>query len=96
MIKLLSNELQVTKETLPCFIFHTAEDKTVAVENSLMFAAALSKAGVPFDLHIYESRPHGIGLGSRDYDPAKFHPWTTNCLFWLEERGFMPKPKDAR
>src|SRR5439155_12045657 len=50
LVKLLSNELQVTKETAPCFLFHTYEDAAVPVENSFAFAAALRKAGVPFDL----------------------------------------------
>src|SRR5579871_1570774 len=55
----LSNELRVTKETPPTFIFHTAEDNAVPVENALLFASALRKAGVPFDLHIYEKGRHG-------------------------------------
>jgi acetyl esterase/lipase len=84
----LSNELQVTKDTPPCFIWHTAEDSAVPVENSLQFAAALRKAGVPFDLHVYQKGPHGLGLGSRDYDSAKWHPWTKDCIFWLKTRGF--------
>src|SRR6267154_3422 len=41
LVQLLSNELQVTPSTPPCFIFHTYEDKSVPVENSLQFAAAL-------------------------------------------------------
>jgi acetyl esterase/lipase len=89
LIKLLSNELQVTKETPPCFIFHTAEDNAVPVQNSLEFAAALRRAGVPFALHIYEKGGHGIGLGSREYDPEKLHPWTRDCSFWLKEQGFV-------
>jgi acetyl esterase/lipase len=84
----LSAELQVTKDTPPCFLWSTEEDKTVPVENSLELAAALRRAGVPFDLHVYQRGPHGLGLGSRDYDPAKFHPWTSDCAFWLKERGF--------
>jgi acetyl esterase/lipase len=79
---LLSNELQVTPETPPTFVWHTVEDKAVPVENSLMFAAALQRAGVPFDLHVYEKGRHGIGL-------ANGHPWTKDCLFWLRERGFL-------
>ena len=43
----LSNDLQVTKETPPCFIWSTYEDNAVPVENSLQFAEALRKAGVP-------------------------------------------------
>src|SRR4051794_27928057 len=87
--KLLSNELQVTKDTPPCFLFHTAADKGVPVENSLEFAAALQRAGVPFDLHIYKNGAHGMGLGSHEYDPSKFHPWTKDCSFWLKEQGFL-------
>jgi len=83
-----SNELQVTKDTSPCFIWHTWEDKTVAVENSLQFAAALRKAGVPFDLHIYQKGPHGLGLGSHDWNPAKRHPWVADCGFWLKAQGW--------
>lgn len=91
LVKLLSNELQVTKDTPQCFIFHTCEDKVVKVENSLEFASALRKAGVLFDLHIYEKGPHGIGLGTRENDPAKRHPWVKDCEFWLKEQGFARK-----
>ena len=85
----VSSELQVTKDTPPCFIWHTGEDKGVPVENALLFAAALRKAGVPFDLHVYQKGPHGLGLGSRDYDPAKWLPWTRDCIYWLREQGFV-------
>ncbi len=47
LVRELSNELQVTSDTPPCFIFHPAEDSVVPVENSLMFAAALRQAGGP-------------------------------------------------
>lgn len=79
----LSNELRVTKNTPPCFIWHTWEDPAVPVENSMQFAAALRAAGVPFDLHIYEKGRHGIGLGTPDR-----HPWVDDCAFWLKVRGF--------
>lgn len=84
----LSAELQVNKDTPPCFIWSTMEDKTVPVENSLMLATALRRVGVPFDLHIYERGPHGIGLGNKKFDAANFHPWTRDCEFWLRERKF--------
>jgi acetyl esterase/lipase len=89
----LSNELQVTKQTPPCFVWHTLEDTAVPVENSLQFAEALRKAGVPFDLHIYQKGRHGIGLGSPGYDPAKWHPWTRDCIFWLSEQGWTKDTK---
>ncbi len=89
LVRLLSNELQVTPNTPPCFVWHTWEDKAVPVENSLQFAAALRKAGVPFDLHVYEKGGHGIGLGSNQWSPEKRHPWTRDLVFWLNARGFI-------
>lgn len=89
LVRLLSNELQVSKDTPPTFLFHTAEDKAVVVDNSLLFAAALAKHGVPFALHVYPKGPHGIGLGTRQWDPAERHPWTTQCAFWLKEQNFV-------
>lgn len=88
LVRDLSNELQVTPQTPPCFIWHTWEDKTVPVENSLQFAEALRKAGVRFDLHIYEKGPHGLGLGTRTWDPAHRHPWTQDLVFWLKAEQF--------
>ena len=88
LIHELSNELEVKSTTPPCFIWHTYEDRGVAVENSLLFAGALRKAGVAFDLHIYENGQHGIGLGSPTYDPTRWHPWTRDCAYWLKAHGF--------
>jgi acetyl esterase/lipase len=88
LLEELSAELQVTKESPPCFLWHTYEDKAVPVENSLQLAEALRRVGVPFDLHIYQSGGHGLGLGARDSDATKRHPWTRDCEFWLNQRGF--------
>ncbi len=74
LVTLLSNELQVTAATPPCFIFHTWEDTTVKVENSLAFAAALRAHGVPFDLHIYQHGGHGTGLGGPWDQPVGASP----------------------
>jgi acetyl esterase/lipase len=88
LVKLLSNETQVTLNTPPCFIWHTWEDKAVKVENSLEFAAALQRSGVPFDLHVYQHGRHGIGLA--DKPPFKnVHPWAHDLLFWLKAQGFV-------
>ncbi len=84
LVTLLSNELQVTPQTPPCFVWHTWEDNAVKVENSLMFAEALRRAGVRFDLHIYEKGGHGMGLGKNAE-----HPWAKDCLYWLQVRNFV-------
>lgn len=88
LIRHLSSELQVTKGTPPCFVWHTVEDKTVPVENALLFAAALRRAGVPFSLHIYEKGAHGLGLFGRNNQPAP--PWADQLLHWFKERAFTP------
>ncbi len=88
LVELLSNEKQVTRETPPCFVWHTWEDKAVKVENALDFAAALQRNGVPFDLHVYQKGRHGIGLN--DKPPfANVHPWGRDLVFWLKEQGFV-------
>jgi acetyl esterase/lipase len=87
LVRNLSNELQVSSNTPPCFLWATFEDNTVPVENTLLFADALRKHQVPFDLHIYEHGRHGIGL--LDKPPfAHPHPWADDCLFWLKGKKF--------
>lgn len=89
LVEHLSNELQVTADTPPCFLWHTWEDSVVKVENSLSFAAALRRHQVPFDLHVYQHGGHGLGLGNRGGDESDLHPWAHDCLFWLNARGFV-------
>jgi acetyl esterase/lipase len=84
LVALLSNETQVRSDTPPTFVWHTVEDTAVPVENSLQFAAALRRAGVPFALHVYERGRHGIGL-------ANGHAWTRELAFWLQERGYLKR-----
>jgi acetyl esterase/lipase len=92
LVRLLSNELQVTRETPPVFLWHCASDPAVPVENSLLFAASLRKAGVPFALHIFEKGGHGLALPSAGRGaPA----WDVLCLDWLRSRGFLAAPAPA-
>jgi acetyl esterase/lipase len=93
LVELMSNEKQVTRQTPPCFVWHTWEDKAVPVENSLLFAEALQKNGVPFDLHIYQKGPHGIGLMSKPPDFANVHPWGPDLVYWLKAQGFVKNDK---
>jgi acetyl esterase/lipase len=89
LVQELSNELHVTTNTPSCFIWCTFADTTVPMENTLMFAAALRKNHVPFDLHVYQKGGHGMGLGDRTPPFAHPHPWTGDCLFWLKAQGFI-------
>lgn len=86
LIDLLSNEKQVTEKTPPTFIFHTEDDKGVPVENSLLFAAALRKAKVPHEMHIYETGRHGVGLAK---DNPALSTWPKMLENWLRARKFI-------
>jgi acetyl esterase/lipase len=83
LVEKLSLENAVTKQTPPAFIWHTQDDEAVPVENSLLFAKALKKHGVPFALHIYPHGRHGLGLGE-----GLEASWTGLCGKWLESLGF--------
>ncbi len=61
-IEKYSLELHVDSSTSPAFMWHTFTDKTVPVQNSLLYASALAAAGVPFELHIYPEGHHGLAL----------------------------------
>lgn len=75
-----SPHIQVTDDTPPAFLWHTANDNGVAAENSMLYAMALSQHKIPYELHIYPDGGHGLGL-------AKNHPyvnrWTEELTRWL-------------
>ena len=86
LVELMSNELQVTPQTPPTFLFHTTADMTVPVENSIMFYMALRKAGVPAEMHIYEQGPHGVGLATTD---EALSSWPERLATWMRVRGLL-------
>jgi acetyl esterase/lipase len=81
-----SPDLFVTKETPPTFIFHTFNDQTVPVEQSLRFYDALVKAGVQSEMHIFANGPHGTGLGGGD---AALDQWPGLLESWLRAQGLL-------
>ncbi|MEX0725461.1 MAG: alpha/beta hydrolase [Planctomycetaceae bacterium] len=87
LVDSLSNDLQVTKETPPTFLFHTNDDTGVVPENSILFYMALRKAGVPAELHIYEPGRHGVGLAQKD---PILSTWPDRLKDWLTHRKFIP------
>ena len=86
LVRSLSNEKQVTKETPPTFLFHTDEDSGVPAENSVYFYLALRKAGVPAELHIFRPGQHGLGLAPRTPGTSE---WPKCCEGWLRSQGFL-------
>lgn len=86
-----SLELNVDGTTPPAFIWHTFTDKVVPVQNSLLLADALTKNGVPYELHIYPYGPHGLSLATEETsngDPNKLNPhvqnWMDLAIKWVK------------
>jgi acetyl esterase/lipase len=88
LIALLSNELHVTPQTPPTFLFHTNADTGVLPENSVRFYLALRKAKVAAEMHIFENGPHGVGLALGD--PA-LSQWPVLLTNWLRGRGLLTR-----
>jgi acetyl esterase/lipase len=89
LIEELSNELHVTPQTPPTFLFHTTADTAVPAENSVRFYLALRQAKIPAEMHVFENGPHGVGMALGD--PA-LSAWPTLLANWLRGRGLLAKP----
>jgi acetyl esterase/lipase len=87
-----SPDLFVPKDTPPTFLYHTFSDQTVPVEQGLRFYAALVKAGVPAEAHIFANGPHGTGLGKGD---AALDQWPNLLEIWLRAQGMLTVDKPA-
>ena len=87
-----SLENYVSEHTPPVFLWHTADDKTVPVENSLLFAERLSEKKVPYELVIYPHGVHGLSLatpevaepGRERWADAHVAAWFEACIRWME------------
>ncbi len=66
LLEQTSLEKQVTKETPKTFLWHTYEDGSVPLENTLLFASALRACQVPMEVHIYPRGGHGIALANEE------------------------------
>lgn len=85
LVRKFSNELHITPDTPEAFIWHTAADQAVPVENSLNLALALSAQGVPYEMHIFPQGQHGLGL-AEEYEDVK--QWTALLQKWLVLRNY--------
>lgn len=81
-----SLERQVRRRTPPAFLWHTADDTAVPVENTLLFAAAMEAKGVPAEVHIYPHGRHGQSLADPSvYPPEKRWEISVSCAGWVEQ-----------
>lgn len=79
-------DIRVTAETPPTFLMHARDDKTNAVENSLLYAEALRKAGVAADVHLYEKGGHAFGLRQTGQAASE---WPQRAEAWLKRIGMI-------
>lgn len=79
----VSLELQVNKDTPDAFIWHTYEDQSVPVENSMLLASAMKKQNVNFELHIYPRGVHGTSLANEETSGANAQWNVLACQSWI-------------
>jgi acetyl esterase/lipase len=79
LVKLFSNELQVTKNTPPVFLVHAEDDGTVPVENSIRFYQACIKNKVPAEMHLYPKGGHGFGMHNKTTNDQ----WFERLMNWI-------------
>lgn len=94
-IQHFSREAHVTAKACPVFLWHTIEDTSVPVQNSLLLLEALLERQVPVEVHIFPWGPHGLSLAtpvteqitvdcSRRAD-AHVARWIDLCGEWMED-----------
>lgn len=80
-----SLETLVEEQMPPVFLWHTLEDQTARVENTLLLEAALRRASVPHELHLFPHGVHGLALADFEtYDPARGRRPDRHVAHWLE------------
>jgi acetyl esterase/lipase len=81
-------DIRVTSRTPPTFLVHANDDDMNPVENSLLYVAALRRAGVPLEIHVYATGGHAFGLRRTGLSASG---WPQLAEAWLQGLGvFTP------
>lgn len=88
LLDMMSLEKHVKETTPPTFLWHTYEDGSVPVENTLLYAMSLSKYKIPCEVHIYPHGHHGLSLVSDEtiWSVSHFrrkYDWLNQSVEWL-------------
>ena len=90
--KFYSLQNQVSIDTPPTFIWHTAQDNLILPANALKFVTALEKFHIPYELHIFGEGGHGLALGTKTTarDDSQIveavQPWMDLAIAWLHRQ----------
>src|SRR6202035_17868 len=82
----LNPDIHVTSQTPPTFLLQAENDPVDDVENSLAYFAALKKAGVPGEMHLYAQGGHAFGLRSTKFPITG---WPRLVETWLRRIGMI-------
>lgn len=80
-----SNDKHVNEETPPVFMVHANDDRSVPVQNSILFNDALVKAKVKSELHIYQGGGHGFGMKNK----TTTEDWFKTMESWMKGNKFL-------
>lgn len=83
LMKTLNLNEAVTETTPPAFIWATAADQVVPVDNAIRYAQALSEKGVDFELHVYADGVHGLSTCDEEINPKGDH--LARTAKWLDD-----------
>ena len=99
-LRYMSLETQVKENTPPCFLWQTATDELVPVENSAFMAQALKEKGIPFAYHVFTDGVHGLSVATEAWAQGCFgEPYTmeqTMNLVAAIKDGTLSVPADTR
>ncbi|MDO7851948.1 alpha/beta hydrolase [Hymenobacter convexus] len=87
LVRQYSNELQVSAQTPPTFLVHAQDDRTVPVNNSIVFYQACLRHGVAAEMHLYPKGGHGFGLNNKTTKDL----WTDRLRNWFDANGWLTK-----
>lgn len=85
-VRHFSNELQITADTPPAFLVHSADDRAVPVMNSIGYFKALQKNNISTELHVFQKGGHGYGLSPGGGTESS---WPGLCIEWLRQAGII-------
>ncbi len=84
IVDLYSNELQVDAKTPPTYLVAAEDDKTVDIDNSIVFYQSLKKNNVPSELHLFAKGGHGVGGQPMDL-------WFGPLIKWMQNNKWIAK-----
>lgn len=93
-LRMAAIEKNVDAESSPAFVLHTFADRTVDVRNVMALGMAYADAGVPFEMHVYPSGPHGLSVaneitakGRPQYIMPNVAEWVRLAAAWAEHQN---------